>query len=88
MAFILDDEGAADIFDWLKEWLYIYTWVELWIIVGSTVLMISTWLLFGLLLQIQNTIIRTVSIWSLIFGLTAGAATTNWITKRRRDGTS
>ena len=80
--------GGGHILDWLKEWLLIYTWIELWIIVGITVLMLSTWLLFGFMLGIQNTLIRATAIWSLIFGLTAGAATTNYIVKRRRDGTA
>jgi len=79
--------GGGHILDLLKEWLLIYTWVELWLIVGVTVLMLSVWFLFSLLLGIQNTIIRATAIWSLIFGLTAGAATTNYIMKRRRDGT-
>jgi uncharacterized YccA/Bax inhibitor family protein len=80
--------GGSHILDWLKEWLLIYTWIELWIIVGITVLMLSTWLLLGFMLGIQNTLIRATAIWSLIFVLTAGAATTNYIVKRRRDGTS
>ena len=79
--------GGGHILGLLKEWLLIYTWVELWLIVGVTVLMLSVWFLFSLLLGIQNTIIRATAIWSLIFGLTAGAATTNYIMKRRRDGT-
>jgi hypothetical protein len=84
---IFYDAEVANILDLLKEWLLIYTWVELWVIVGATVLMVSIWYVFSLMLGIQNTLLRATAIWSLIFGLTAGAATTNWLVKRRRDAT-
>jgi len=72
----------------LKEWLLIYTWTELWIAVGAAVSMMGFWYLFGLMLSIQNALLRTIAVWSLIFSLTAGAATTNYIMRRRKDGSA
>ncbi len=47
--------------------------------------MFGTWYLFGLMLRIPNEFVRAVLIWTLIFGLTLGAATTDLLRKQKSD---
>ena len=72
-------------FGWLKDLLMIYTWKELWIVVSVPVAIMGLWFLFCLLLSIPMIIIRAISIWSLIFILTLGAATVDAL--RKQSGT-
>lgn len=70
---------------WLKDLLRIYTWKELWMVVSVPVAIMGLWILFCLLLTIRITIIRAISIWSLIFILTLGAAAVDAV--RKQSGT-
>ena len=70
-------------FGWLKDLLIIYTWKELWMLVSVPVAIMGLWVLFCLLLTIPMIIIRTISIWSLIFILTLGAAAVDASRKQR-----
>ncbi|MCK4424209.1 hypothetical protein KAU93_00880 [Candidatus Bathyarchaeota archaeon] len=70
-------------FGWLKDLLIIYTWKELWMLVSVPVAIMGLWVLFCLLLTIPIIIIRTISIWSLIFILTLGAAAVDASRKQR-----
>jgi len=70
-------------FGWLKDLLIIYTWKELWMVVSVPVAIMGLWVLFCLLLTIPIIIIRTISIWSLIFILTLGAAAVDASRKQR-----
>jgi len=77
--------GEHTILEWLRDLLEIYTWSELWIIVGSAAVMFGAWYLFSLMLRIPNEFVRAVLIWMLILGLTLGAATTDLLRKQRTD---
>jgi len=68
---------------WLKDLLTIYTWKEFWIVMSVPTAMVGVWVLFSFLLSIPNDIIRAVTIWSLIFALTVGAATANAIKRQQ-----
>ena len=69
--------------EWLKDLLIIYTWKELWIVVSVPTAVVGIWILFTFLLSIPNDIVRTISIWSLIFALTLGAATVDALRKQQ-----
>jgi hypothetical protein len=75
-------EGIA-IFDWLRDWLEIYTWWELWLIVSIPTLLVGFWFFFSYLLGIPNDIIRGVAIWALLAILMLGAATVDALRKQR-----
>ena len=77
--------GEHTILEWLRDLLEIYTWSELWIIVGSAAVMIGAWYLFCLMLRIPNEFVRAVLIWTFIFGLTLGAATTDLLRKQKSE---
>jgi TRAP-type C4-dicarboxylate transport system permease small subunit len=77
--------GEHTILEWLRDLIEIYTWSELWIIVGSAATMFGTWYLFSLMLRIPNEFVRAVLIWTLIFGLTLGAATTDLLRKHKTE---
>jgi hypothetical protein len=68
---------------WLKDLLIIYTWKELWIVVSVPTAVVGVWALFCFLLTIPNDIVRTVAIWGLILGLTAGAATVDALRRQQ-----
>lgn len=68
--------------EWLKDLLTVYTWKEFWMVIGVPTAVMGVWFLFSFLLTIPNDIVRTVTIWSLIFVLTLGAATVDVL---RRD---
>jgi len=70
--------------EWLRELLEIYTWKELWILVGVATIMIGAMAGFSLMLRIGNEIIRAVAIWSLISTLTAGAAMTDYLRRHEK----
>jgi hypothetical protein len=74
---------AILILDWLKDFLKIYTWIELWIIVSIPAVMACFWLLFSFMLSLQNEAIRAAAIWLLVSGLTAGAATVDALKKQK-----
>jgi len=74
---------AILILDWLKDFLKIYTWIELWIVVSIPALMTCFLLLFSFMLSIQNEAIRAAAIWLLVSGLTAGAVTVDALKKQR-----
>lgn len=69
--------------EWLKDLLTIYTWKEFWILMSAPTAVVGVWILFTFLLSIQNDIVRTVAIWSLIFALTLGAATVDALRKQQ-----
>jgi hypothetical protein len=75
-------EGSL-IFDWLRDLLEIYTWWELWLVASVPSVIIAVWLVFSYFLEIQNSILRTASIWILLFMLMVGAGTVDAIKKRR-----
>jgi hypothetical protein len=77
--------GENTILEWLRDLVEIYTWSELWIIVGSATLMFGAWYLFSLMLQIPNEFVRAIVIWTFIFGLTLGAATTDLLRKQKTE---
>jgi hypothetical protein len=72
--------------EWLEDLLDIYTWKEFWIIISAPVAITGLWFLFILLLSIPITIIRAITIWSLIFILTLGAAAVD--ASRKQSGQS
>jgi hypothetical protein len=76
-------KGRISIFDWLRDFLRIFSWWELWLVASLPALIVGVWLLFSFFLTIQNEVIRTVVTWSLLFTLTLGAATVDDIKKRR-----
>jgi hypothetical protein len=73
---------VISVFQWLKDLLDIYTWKEFWIVMSVPAAITGLWFLFYLLLSIPVTIIRAISIWSLIFILTLGAATVDALRKQ------
>jgi len=77
--------GENSILEWLRDLVEIYTWSELWIIVGSATLMFGAWYLFSLMLRIPNEFVRAIVIWTFIFGLTLGAATTDLLRKQKTE---
>jgi len=70
------------LFGWLKDLLTIYSWKEFWIVMSVPTSVVGFWFLFCFLLAIPNDIVRAVVIWSLIFGLTFGAATVDALKKQ------
>lgn len=70
-------------FQWLKDLLTIYTWKELWIVVGASTAVMGIWFLFYFLLTIPVIIIRAIAIWSLISVLTLGSATVDALRKQQ-----
>lgn len=76
-------KGGTAILGWLRDLLEIYTWWELWLVVSIPSAMVGVWFLLSFLIGIQNDVIRTVAIWSLLFVLTLGAATVDAIRRRR-----
>jgi len=68
--------------EWLRDLLIIYTWKEFWMVMIAPTAVVGFWLLFSFLLSIQNDVVRTVAIWSLIFALTLGAATVDALRKQ------
>jgi uncharacterized membrane protein YhiD involved in acid resistance len=60
-------------------------WTEVWILAGAAALMIGSWYLFSLMLRIPNDLIRALVIWTFIFGLTLGAATTDMLRKQKAE---
>jgi hypothetical protein len=72
-----------ELLDWLRDWLTIYTWKELWVIVSVPTAIMGVWFLFTWLLSIPNDIIRTVAIWSLIFTLTLASETVRALRKQK-----
>jgi hypothetical protein len=69
----------------IKDFLEIYTWTEFWTIMIVPFGIMGIWFLFDFELNIQNDIIRTVAVWSLIFTLTLGAATADALRKRKAE---
>lgn len=59
-----------------------YTWWEVWFVVGVAAVVPSTWLAIGLMLQIPNDIMRTVSIWSFVITLVVGSALVDALRKQ------
>ncbi|MDH5451217.1 MAG: hypothetical protein OEZ18_04020 [Candidatus Bathyarchaeota archaeon] len=70
-------------FQWLKDLLTIYTWKELWIVVGASTVVMGIWVLFYFLLTIPVIIIRAIAIWSLISVLTLGSAAVDALRKQQ-----
>jgi hypothetical protein len=70
-------------FQWLKDLLKIYTWKELWIVVGASTAVMGIWVLFYFLLTIPVIIIRAIAIWSLISVLTLGSAAVDSLRKQQ-----
>jgi len=68
---------------WLKDLLTIYTWKELWMVVGASTAVVGIWFLFCFLLTIPVIIIRAIAIWSLISILTLGSATVDALRKQQ-----
>jgi len=52
-------------------------------VVGTSLGIMGVWFIFSLQLRIQNDIARAVAIWLLVFVLTAGAAATDYLRKRK-----
>jgi hypothetical protein len=71
-------------FQWLKELLTIYTWKEFWLVLSAPTMVMCVWLLFCLMLRIPNAGLRALSIWSLFFVLTLGAATVDALRSKRK----
>ena len=68
---------------WIKEFLRIYTWKELWMVVSVPTAVMGVWFLFCYLLTIPIITVRAAAIWSLIFILTLGSATVDALRKRQ-----
>jgi len=71
-------------FQWLKDWLAIYLWSELWMVVSVPVAIMGVWFLFCLLIGIPNSYLRAIAIWSLFLTLALGATTVDALRKRRK----
>jgi len=63
--------------------LEIYTWWELWLLASIPTAVVAVWVLFSYLIEIQNSIMRTVSVWTLLLLLMLGAATVDALRKQR-----
>jgi len=79
---------VISVFEWLEDLLDIYTWKEFWIVISAPAAIMGIWFLFYLLLSIPVTIIRAISIWSLIFILTLGAAAVDALRKQSGERSS
>ena len=71
------------ILQWLRDLLEIYTWWELWLLASIPTAIVAVWVLFSYLIEIQNSIMRTVSVWTLLLLLMFGAATVDALRKQR-----
>jgi hypothetical protein len=69
---------------WLKDLLTVYTWKEFWLVLSAPIMVMGVWLLFCLMLRIPHAGLRALSIWSLFFALTLGAATVDALRSRQK----
>jgi hypothetical protein len=76
-------DGGVSILQWLRDLIKIYTWWEIWLLAGIPTAIVAVWVLFSYLLEIQNTIARSASIWTLLLLLMFGAATVDALRKQR-----
>lgn len=77
-------EEAILFLGWLRDLLEIYTWPEVWMVASVPISITAVWFLFAFLLGVQNDAVRAVAIWSLIFILTLGAVTTDYLRKHQK----
>lgn len=73
----------STILQWLRDLIEIYTWWELWLLASVPTAIVGVWVLFSYLLEINNTILRSASIWILLLLLMFGAATVDALRKQR-----
>lgn len=69
--------------EWVKDFLRIYTWKELWMVVSVPTGVMGIWFLFCYLLSIPVIAVRATAIWSLVFILTVGGATVDAVRRRQ-----
>lgn len=51
----------------LKDFLSIFMWWELWILVGGAFLVMGAWVFVCFALMIPNNAVKTMVLWSFIF---------------------
>jgi len=69
--------------EWVKDFLAMYTWKELWMVVSVPAGVMGVWFLFCYFLSIPIIAVRATAIWSLVFILTLGSATVDAVRKRQ-----
>jgi len=69
--------------EWVKDFLRIYTWKELWMVVSVPTGVMGIWFLFCYLLSIPVIAVRTTAIWLPVCILTLGSATVDAVRKRQ-----
>lgn len=76
-------KGGTLILQWLRDWLEMYTWWEIWLVASIPTVIAAFWFLLGYFISIKNDVIRTVAIWSMLFLLTLAGATVDALRRQK-----
>jgi len=80
---IVQQQVVATFLQEIRDFLKIYTWIEVWMVVSVAAGLVGIWYIFSLQLMIENVIVRSAAIWSLVILLSGGAAATDYLRKRK-----
>jgi hypothetical protein len=80
---IVQQQVVATFLQEIRDFLKIYTWIEVWVVVTVAAGLVGIWYIFSLELMIENIIFRSAAIWALVILLSGGAAATDYLRKRK-----